>query len=61
MNVMDYGSVIVAARDYHVMESNEIKYTCTEGLSWESYNFSSTSMTVWGVVTEPGETTVVSL
>ena len=61
MNVMDYGSVIVAARDYYQRSSSEVKYTCTEGQTWLDYSFSLEPVTVWGVITEPGETTVVSL
>jgi hypothetical protein len=60
VNVMDYGSVIVAARDYYQRSSSEVKYTCTEGQTWLDYSFSLEPVTVWGVITEPGETTVVS-
>lgn len=57
VTVADHGGLLVAARDYHQTASNELRYSCSEGLSWNSFIFSSTSMTVYGVVTEPGEHT----
>ena len=63
VNLMDYGGVIVAAKDYTQEPSHVIKYTCQEGLpaQWQEYTFLNRDITVWGVVTEPGENTVMSL
>ena len=32
-------------------------YSCNEGLSWVNFTFTNVSTVIWGVVTEPGETT----
>ena len=58
---MDFGGIILAAKDYHHNRSSEIKYTCTEGLAWRAHDFGGQDVTVWGVITEPGETSVTSL
>ena len=39
--------------------SSEIKYSCDEGFSWHSYIFGQNQLTVYGVITEPGEHTTV--
>ena len=39
--------------------SDEIMYSCDEGFSWQSYNFGDNQLTVFGVITEPGEHTTV--
>ena len=56
--MLDHGGLIVAAADYHQSRSSIVQYTCNEGLTWSTYNYSQL-LTVWGVVTEPGETTTV--
>ena len=62
VSVLDHGGLMVAARDYHQLLSNEIMYTCNEGISWQSFVFGDANMVVFGVITEPGEhTTVVRL
>ena len=61
VNLMDYGGVIVAAKDYTQQPSHVIQYTCQEGLQWQNYTFLTENIYVWGVITEPGENTVVSL
>ena len=33
------------------------RYSCDEGMSWSDFSFTNTSVTVWGVITEPGQTT----
>ena len=57
VSVLDHGGLMVAARDYHHNTSNEIMYTCDEGISWQSFIFEGSNITVYGVVTQPGEIT----
>ena len=57
VTVVDHGGLLVAADDYHHEPSRVLKYSCNEGLSWSSYSYVTTDMTVYGVVTEPGEET----
>ena len=57
VTVVDHGGLLVAARDYHYVPSTELRYSCNEGISWNSFHFGSTGMTVYGVITEPGEHT----
>ena len=61
--MVDHGGLLVAADDYHQEPSNVLKYSCNEGLSWNNFTYSPTQkMTVYGVITEPGEeTTTVRL
>ena len=33
------------------------RYSCNEGMSWTDFNFTNSSITIWGMSTEPGETT----
>ena len=33
------------------------RYSCNEGISWKNFSFTTTPTVIWGVVTEPGETT----
>ena len=63
VNLMDYGGVIMAAKDYTQQPSQVLQYTCQEGLpgQWQSFTFLDRDIIVWGVVTEPGETSVQSL
>lgn len=58
--VLDHGGLIVAAKDYYQgSRSSVLKYSCDEGASWKSFTFSDTDTVVFGVITEPGETTTV--
>ena len=57
ISVLDHGGMLVAAKDYHNVSSRELRYSCNEGQSWTSFNFSPVPMTVYGVITEPGEYT----
>ena len=57
VTVVDHGGLLVAADDYHKEPSNVLKYSCDEGLSWNNYPYVTTAMTVYGVITEPGEET----
>ena len=56
--MLDHGGLIVAAKDYHQQDhSSVLMYSCNEGSTWTSYTFSNRDMTIFGVITEPGETT----
>ena len=55
--IIDHGGLLVAAKDYHQSDETYIMYSCDEGLSWVKFNFTTTPTVIWGVVTEPGETT----
>ena len=56
--VVDQGGLMVAVEDYH--RTSELMYSCDEGISWTSFTFKpSGSMTVFGVITEPGQSTTV--
>ena len=56
--MLDHGGLIVAAKDYHQgNRSSELMYSCDEGASWKSFTFSDTDIVIFGVITEPGETT----
>ena len=57
VTVVDHGGLLVAADDYHQEPSSVLKYSCDEGLNWNSYSYVTTAMTVYGVITEPGEET----
>ena len=57
VTVLDHGGLLVAADDYHKLPSKVLKYSCDEGLSWNDFTYTSTNMTVYGVITEPGEET----
>ena len=57
VTVVDHGGLLVAADDYHKDPSMVLKYSCDEGLSWNDYTYTTTEMTVFGVITEPGEET----
>ena len=57
VTVVDHGGLLVAADDYHQEASSSLQYSCNEGLSWSTYTFTTTAMTVYGVITEPGEET----
>ena len=57
VTVADHGGLLVAAKDYHQTPSTELRYSCDEGLTWRTFTFSTTGMTVYGVLTEPGEHT----
>ena len=57
VTVVDHGGLLVAADDYHKEPSSVLRYSCDEGLSWNSYTYTAFDMTVYGIVTEPGEET----
>ena len=59
--IIDHGGLLVAAKDYRqhdkTFDETFILYSCDEGRSWVNFTFTNTSTVIWGVVTEPGETT----
>ena len=55
--MVDHGGLLVAADDYHKEPSSVLLYSCDEGLTWSSYTYSTIDMTVYGIITEPGEET----
>jgi hypothetical protein len=57
VTVADHGGLLVAADDYHQVASHVLKYSCDEGLNWNSYTYVATNMIIYGVITEPGEET----
>ena len=57
VTVVDHGGLLVAADDYHQEASRVLKYSCDEGFNWNSYSYVTTAMTIYGVITEPGEET----
>ncbi|KAL5471539.1 hypothetical protein EMCRGX_G029663 [Ephydatia muelleri] len=59
LNYLDHGGLLVAARDYHQAPSTVLKYSVDEGLHWQDYTFSNVNAYVFGVITEPGETTTI--
>lgn len=61
MNVLDHGSLLVAAHDHHTdtYTSRTLVYSCDEGLSWSSFTFTNQPVSIYGVITEPGKTTTV--
>ena len=62
MSVLDHGGLLVAAQDYHAFidsPSSVLSYSCNEGTTWTDFTFSNKATVVFGVITEPGETTTV--
>ena len=60
MTVLDHGGLIVAAKDYHQTDrSATLKYSCDEGTTWTEFMYSQHDITIFGVVTEPGETRTI--
>ena len=47
VSVADHGGLLVAARDYHQSRSNELLYSCDEGYSWLSFEFSTVSESLY--------------
>ncbi len=41
VTMADHGGLLVAASDYHADPSSTIMYSCNEGVSWQSYDFSN--------------------
>ena len=57
VTVVDHGGLLVAAKDYHQVPSTQLQYSCDEGLHWTPFTYTDTPLTVFGVITEPGEYT----
>ncbi|XP_054438190.1 VPS10 domain-containing receptor SorCS2 [Pteronotus mesoamericanus] len=55
---LDHGGVIVAVKDSSI-PLKILKYSMDDGRTWSTYNFSSTPMFVDGLLSEPGEETLV--
>ena len=39
VNVLDHGGIIVAVNDYHQLPSSTLKFSCDEGLSWNTFDY----------------------
>nr|XP_035150034.2 VPS10 domain-containing receptor SorCS2 isoform X2 [Callithrix jacchus] len=55
---LDHGGVIVAIKDTSI-PLKILKFSADEGLTWSTYNFTSTSVFVDGLLSEPGDETLV--
>ncbi|KAM7158173.1 VPS10 domain-containing receptor SorCS2 [Molossus nigricans] len=55
---LDHGGVIVAIKDSSI-PLKILKFSTDEGLTWSTYNFTDTSVFVDGLLSEPGEETLV--
>ncbi|XP_035874382.1 VPS10 domain-containing receptor SorCS2 [Phyllostomus discolor] len=55
---LDHGGVIVAVKDSSI-PLKILKFSMDDGHTWSTYNFSSTPMFVDGLLSEPGEETLV--
>ncbi|XP_075695287.1 sortilin-related receptor [Rhinoderma darwinii] len=53
----DHGGVLVAIAQG--VETNQLKYSTNEGETWKTFNFSDSSLIVYGLLTEPGEKSTV--
>ncbi len=57
--MLDHGGLLVAAKDHHQVPSTQLQYSCDEGLHWTAFSYTYTPLTVFGVITEPGEHTTI--
>ncbi|XP_047654266.1 VPS10 domain-containing receptor SorCS2 isoform X2 [Phacochoerus africanus] len=55
---LDHGGVIVAIKDTPI-PLKILKFSVDEGLTWSTHNFTSTSVFVDGLLSEPGDETLV--
>uniref|UniRef100_A0A8C3WZK1 VPS10 domain-containing receptor SorCS2 n=1 Tax=Catagonus wagneri TaxID=51154 RepID=A0A8C3WZK1_9CETA len=55
---LDHGGVIVAIKDTSI-PLKVLKFSVDEGLTWSTHNFTSTSVFVDGLLSEPGDETLV--
>ncbi|KAM6221802.1 VPS10 domain-containing receptor SorCS2 [Rhynchocyon petersi] len=55
---LDHGGVIVAVKDTSI-PLKVLKFSVDEGLTWSTHNFTSTSVFVDGLLSEPGDETLV--
>ncbi|XP_042529373.1 VPS10 domain-containing receptor SorCS2-like, partial [Dipodomys spectabilis] len=55
---LDHGGVIAAIKDTSI-PLKILKFSVDEGLTWSTHNFTSTSVFVDGLLSEPGEETLV--
>ncbi|XP_047534155.1 sortilin-related receptor-like isoform X1 [Vanessa atalanta] len=57
-NYGDHGGVLVAVKYFKSRgETRRILYSTNEGLEWNSYEFNSDDLRIYGLMTEPGENT----
>ena len=55
-NVGDHGGIIVAIKYFKTEgRTNELFYSTNEGISWKTLKFYHEPVTVFGILTEPGE------
>ncbi|KAK3593065.1 hypothetical protein CHS0354_007857 [Potamilus streckersoni] len=59
LNLLDQGGAITAIIDDPDSKTNEVHFSCTEGATWETHQFSSKEIHVNGVVNEPGINTLI--
>ncbi|KAI6658022.1 VPS10 domain-containing receptor SorCS1-like [Oopsacas minuta] len=57
----DHAGVITAVKDYLSEQAHLLEYSLDEGQSWYQYSFSEYNVTIGGLVTEPGEATLVDV
>ncbi|XP_006875381.1 PREDICTED: VPS10 domain-containing receptor SorCS2, partial [Chrysochloris asiatica] len=55
---LDHGGVIVAVKDTSI-PLKVLKFSVDEGITWSTHNFTSTSVFVDGLLSEPGDETLV--
>ncbi|KAL8194318.1 UNVERIFIED_CONTAM: VPS10 domain-containing receptor SorCS2 [Gekko kuhli] len=55
---LDHGGVIVAIKDTSI-PLKILKFSVDEGQTWSTHNFTSTSVFVDGLLSEPGDETLV--
>ena len=57
-NVGDHGGIIVAVKYFKTQgKTNELFYSTNEGIDWKSLVFYHEPVTIFGLITEPGENT----
>jgi len=59
-NIGDHGGIIVAVKYFKTEGmSNELLYSTDEGISWSNLKFYHEPVTIFGILTEPGENTTI--
>ncbi|KAH3790539.1 hypothetical protein DPMN_168741 [Dreissena polymorpha] len=59
LTILDQGGAISAILADRV-PTNTVHYSCTEGATWSTHNFTEEDIIIEGVVNEPGSTTLIS-
>ena len=52
-----YKLVLLRTYKMHTYNMHLYRYSCDEGMTWSDFDFMSSRIVVWGIITEPGETT----